>query len=258
MYPKTFKDLLKGNYPNNYIGQGNPFAKILIIAKECTNTDDLEYKELIADNFLDWQDQPSPEQIPNWFDCGFDWQQYHPLQPFKGQRMLIHRNNNHGTNATFYAYQKFINALLPPENRAARGEMLNFYDYCFITELSTKCKKYSGKREVSTAQSIKDRLLREDAILRQPFFQQFPIIILACFRYYDMYGIDIQTLFNTHFVPPTNEITKHEFINKHISSDGKRLLLHTNHFSMRSNAFIEALAAECKAFIKQQNISLTN
>jgi len=172
--------------------------------------------------------------------------------------MLIHRNNNHGTNATFYAYQKFINALLPPENRAARGEMLNFYDYCFITELSTKCKKYSGKREVSTAQSIKDRLLREDAILRQPFFQQFPIIILACFRYYDMYGIDIQTLFNTHFVPPTKEITNHEFINKHISSDGKRLLLHTNHFSMRSNAFIEALAAECKAFIKQQNISLTN
>ena len=117
MYPQSFKDLLKGYYPDNYIGQGNPSAKILIIAKECTNTNDIEYKELITDNFLDWQQQRTPEQIPDWLDCGCDWQQYHPLQPFKGQRMLIDRKDNHGTNATFYAYQKFINELLPPENR---------------------------------------------------------------------------------------------------------------------------------------------
>lgn len=258
MYPQSFKDLLKGQYPNNYIGQGNPSAQILIIAKECTNTNDTEYKELITDNFLDWQKERTPEQIPDWFDCGCDWQQYHPLQPFKGQRMLIDRKNNHGINATFYAYQKFINELLPTEKRVARGEKLNLFDYFFITELSTNCKKYSGKREDTTAQSIQERLLDDNAILRQPFFQQFPIIILACFRYYDMYGMDIQKLFNTQFIPPTKNISKHEFINKHISADGKRLLLHTNHFSMRSNAFIEAIAAECQSFIKQQNISLTN
>ena len=35
-YPRMFQDLLKQDYRiDNYIGQGNPNSKILIIGKEC-------------------------------------------------------------------------------------------------------------------------------------------------------------------------------------------------------------------------------
>ena len=60
-YPQRFKNLLSsfhGESPNNYIGQGNPGAKILIIGKECTaqnNSIGNFYTFETMQNFATWQ-----------------------------------------------------------------------------------------------------------------------------------------------------------------------------------------------------------
>ena len=92
------------------------------------------------------------------------------------------------------------------------------------------------------------------------------IIIFAVFRYKDWYNIDIESCFNQKYIGTI--LDKHngkipEFIHKHIkfviSDDGEpkpHLLLHTNHFAMRSNDFIEAVANECKKFMDEYGISI--
>ena len=48
-YPQSFIDLL--NSKHDYIGQGNPNAKILIIGKECS----IAETEMTKNNFTDWE-----------------------------------------------------------------------------------------------------------------------------------------------------------------------------------------------------------
>ena len=260
-YPKEFKDLLdrKDEGKDSYIGQGNPSSKILIIGKECSSEDDAFYK-----NAELWKTK-SPENIENWFDARWNMEKYHPRQPYKGQLFLKDNKkedinlSNRGTSSTWCAYQRFINELLPESQQVQPRQQLNFYDYCFITELSTNNMPHSANHWVSeTAKSINARLLSDNGILRAEFFQQFPIIILACYHYKDIYNIDIEKCFNQKYKGPVKKYgKKHEFINIHISEDNKpHLLLHTNHFCMRSHVFIEAVGSVCNEFMREHDISI--
>lgn len=258
-YPESFKKLLdefKGSAPNNYIGQGNPGAKILIIGKETTTTKEPFVTFETFDNFSTWQknqrNQIDFSDVPDWETTNLPLaEKYNPLFPYNSLHV--------GWSKTWDAYQKLINHLLPNNLVAKSGQQYNFWQYSFITELSTNNMNYSRPNRL-TADSVNARL---NGIFQQDFFQQFPIIIFAVFRYKDWYNIDIQKSFNQVYVGST--LDKHngripEFIHKHInfSSDGKkpRLLLHTNHFAMRSNEFIEAVALECKKFIDEYLISI--
>lgn len=286
-YPKSFDNLFTAEYncseEDKFIGQGNPSAKILIVAKEwgMDMTDkksgqfSIPYLRGVRDNYRDWRDNRYPS-VKDWFECGWDWSEYHPLQPYKGQVMALDNKNpdillnNRGTSATWIAYQKFINELLPAELKVQSHECLNFYNYCFITELSSYTMPMSRKSD-GTQQSIDARIINPHGILRQPFFKQFPVIILSCYRYIDQYQIPIidcfndpamqlyyeykgiivsqegykggLPLYNNHFC--AYPLKKGEFINVHegIDNTGKKhLMLHTSHFQMKTNAWIRALA----------------
>lgn len=276
LYPSEFQDLLKQKYESDsYIGQGNPASKILIIGKECSGNDD-NYD--VKNNAEIWR-TISPKDIENWFDSGWNWKKYHPRQPFKGQLLLRDNKNdnieknNRGTSVTWMAYQNFINILLPEDLQVRPRQQLNFYEHCFLTELSSKCMRTSRKNP-DTKKSIEQRL-SSNGILVHPFFKQFPIVILGVYRYIDWYkeipiirnfdggvmnyiykGIvvsedeysqydektkDILRLYRTN-----NGFKKGEFINVHESADGKHILLHTNHFvdkyQPRSYVYMKELA----------------
>lgn len=297
-YPESFKNLLNSfssNDVDNYVGQCNPNAKILIIAKEIGMTTDdykVRYNVEIRENFKRWCDNERCNyritNVPDWFDDSIVFEEkYNALAPYYGELFLHKKGNNKGTNPTYFAYQKLINSLLPDDQKANQGSKLNFYNYCFITELSTNCKPMSGnKPDEATEKSINKRLINENGILRHPFFQQFPIIILACYRYVDLYNIPILSCFGTDefryeykgiikgqeyynafskelkekmpLYESNNNLKKNEFINVHISDNKKHphLLLHTNHFCERSNGWIEVVAEECKKIIEEHNIQL--
>ncbi len=257
-YPDCFKKLLddfKGSAPNNYIGQGNPGANVLIVGKETTTTEEPFVTFETYDNFSTWQknqrNQIDFSDIPDWETTNLPLsEKYNPLFPY---------NSHHvGWSKTWDAYQKLVNYLLPEDIVAKRGQKYNFWQYSFITELSTNNMNYSRPNS-ETAESVNARL---NGIFQQDFFQHFPIIIFAVFRYKDWYNIDIPTSFNQVYIG--SALDKHngripEFIHEHInfSSDGQpRLLLHTNHFAMRSNEFIKVVALECKKFIDEYHISI--
>ena len=260
LYPPDFQYLLKIDYESDsYIGQGNPASKILIVGKECSCDKD-NYD--VRNNAEIWR-TISPENTKNWFDSGWDWKEYHPRQPFKGQLFLRDNKNetieknNRGTSVTWMSYQKFINMLLPKDSQVQAKHQLNFYEYCFLTELSSYCLRTS-KKNPETKKSIAQRL-SPNGILAHSFFKQFPVVILGVYRYIDWYkdlsiienfdggvmnykykGIvvsekeysqyDEKTKKRLPLYRPNNLFKKGEFINVHESVDGKHVLLHTNHF----------------------------
>lgn len=298
-YPQRFKDLLdkyQCKYPyDDFIGCGNPNAKILIIGKE--NGIDFKdnvspYRPLeklrieIKENFCRWIDNmenhKTRDDVESWFNVANFSQKYNPIAPYNGEEFRGPKSKKTHTNATYFAYQKFINHLLPTVLKAKEGERLNFYDYCFFTELSCNCKPMSGNSyDPETAKSIKNRLFDENGILRQPFFQEFPIIILAVHHYHEYFkrekiniidvmgtkdfrytykGIITQSKDTAGQLPvyKTNGELGSKFINYHVCEDinHPHLLLHTNHFCMTTNAFIKAVADECNDFIRQYGISI--
>ena len=271
LYPPLFQDLLNKDYEtDSYIGQGNPSSEILIIGKECAG---IGQNYEFVNNAKIWK-TVSPENIENWFDANWDWKKYHPRQPFKGQ-LLIKDNkinniedNNRGTSVTWMAYQYFVNLLLPEDIQVYPRQNLNFYEYCFLTELSSNCM-ITSKKNPKTKKSIEQRL-SPTGILTHPFFKQFPVVILGVYRYIDWYkeipiiqilssgtmnykGIIVsQTEYDEKskdklpLYRANNDFKKGEFINVHESTDGKRILLHTNHFvdnfTPRSDFYLKEIA----------------
>lgn len=279
LYSSEFQDLLRRDYGSeSYIGQGNPASKILIIGKECScPSDDYTFVK----NAYIWKNK-SPEIIENWFDAR-KWDAYHPRRPFYGQLLMKDNNSkknpkpweklNRGTSVTWIAYQQFINLLLPEDLQVQLRQQLNFYEYCFLTELSSNCMPQSKKNE-TTKESIKQRL-SANGILSHPFFKQFPVVILGVYRYIDWYkdlsiienfdggimnyiykGIvvseeeyskfDERTKDRLRLYKTNSELKKGEFINVHESANGKHILLHTNHFvdkyQPRSEVWMKELA----------------
>lgn len=298
LYPAEFQDLLQRDYESDpYIGQGNPASKILIIGKECAASKILkDGKECIVPgkdftlNAYTWKNK-SPENIINWFE-GKSWDYYHPRRPFYGQLLLKDNNSsknpkpweklNRGTSVTWKAYQQFINLLLPKELQVKPRQQLNFWEHCFLTELSSNCMPISKKNE-TTKESIKQRL-GPNGILAHPFFKQFPVVILGIYHYIDWYkeipiiknfdggllnytyrGIIVSEEEYSQFdeddkrrLPlyrANNDFKKGEFINVHESADSKHLLLHTNHFVAnfrpRSEAWMNELADLACPYLKQ-------
>ena len=116
----------------------------------------------------------------------------------------------------------------------------------------------TSRLNTKTAESINTRL---NGILQHEFFQQFPIIILACYHYKDWYHIDIEQCFHQHYVdtPFDEKVGRtNEFIHRHISTvnGSRQLLLHTNHAvnycgsGLHSDAYYEKLGTICREFLR--------
>lgn len=258
IYTEKFKELVKYCSENGlYIGTGNPNAKIVIIGKECaidttSKKGEEQYKREIENNPSDWD-----TNLTN-----VDFSKYNPLYPYKGQLCKKRSETKKGirggggTSATWYNYQKLFNQICP---KHANTDTINFHEHCFITELNEVTAKTSGDvHKEEREKSIQGR----KQLLKEKFFQEFPIVIVAAGHYPREFKINLVEMFKADFaenesVKKSNNLGKY-WINIHRNEalPSPRLLIHTNQLSMPSNDLIVAIAKECKDFAKKFDIKL--
>lgn len=214
-YPKEFIELLENKeWEKNYIGVGNPNAKILIVGKECATNDYIGYhgEEGIHPNFALWKetvqrmDIKEMEDVEKWGPGMVP----NPLYPYKGQLYkkyseikdkngnVVKRRGECGTSATWFNYQKLINIYRDHQNGypfRSNRQTIDFFKDCFITELSDISRPNNNNLSSTDRQKTECSIrTRFELICKTPFFQnQFSIVILACKPYAEK--LDKQRMF---------------------------------------------------------------
>ena len=215
-------DDFKENAPYNYIGQGNPDSSILIIGREHGfRKESNEYRLEVLDNHDQWLKITNGE--------GFSEEEYDPMTCFT-QRKQEFRHGD--TSPTWYVYQKIVNSVCPHEMQPGKtAPLLDFFKYSFITEFSTESRPNNNDNNKDDIIATQDSINKRTPLLSAEFYKSFPLVILACGRYFDDYGIDIERMFDvkwngeTDFVKLTDG--KRVWLNVHYSSDHKRIVVHT-------------------------------
>lgn len=252
--PKEFIDLVySSENQQNYIGMGNPNARILIIGREPAH--DLQSKK--EDKKLLAEKDYERDQIlnkPNWKNLiedkplsGVLWkgrvEVCNPRRPFPNQKCLRADGNNDGTATTWIWYQKLVDLILGREydRRLYSLRLLDFHDFCFHTDISSAAAKNlaTTNKDAKTA-SVEERS-RE--LFSHPFFRQFPIVILGIGtdvgQYVSLEWCDKVLGFPTHEVEKAYNADEKEpmlWVNR--DTKGHRILLHTQCLSQPSWEYI--------------------
>lgn len=239
-YSKEFRDLIACTKDTeDFIGYGNPNAKILIIGKEegfdiKKEEKNIIYNQASKGNWKGWEEvigPPSitPDSIPVWKDSG----KFCPLYPWKGDDL---------PKGTWTNYQELINRLY---READAGKMTTFHQYAFITEFNDLPSKTSKRKDSKVQERITHRC---ENVLNHPFYKSFPIVIAACGHYVRDYNINLEELFNQKHIE-FKPVKKSAWLNIHKKDN--RILIHTRQLS---NAFsfklIERIADYCKPYIE--------
>lgn len=228
VYPQAFLNLLKefsSDDIDNYIGQGNPNSDILIIGREHGFSDEYQCDLEIRRNHEQWS------QIVEGID--FSESQYSPRYCFTERRQEFRIGpKSLGTSPTWFVYQKMVNALCPHDMEdGKKAPLLDFFNYSFITEFSTASRPNNNKNTAEEIEATRKSITKRTPLLSSEFFRSFPIVILACGRYFDEYKINIEQMFDVRWEGQTPPVElnngKKVWLNLHYSKDGKRLVIHT-------------------------------
>lgn len=247
-YSNEFKDLIaRMKQTKDFIGYGNPNAKILIIGKEEALDIEKEcdkeiYEIAVKPNWELWEKiivDPSitPDSIPIWKDT----ENFSPLYPWKGDTLPT------GGNNTWRNYQKLINMLIPEANA---GNITTFHQYAFITELNDLPSPKSKYKDSEVKKRIQHRC---EKVLNHPFYKSFPIVIAACGHYVKYYDIKLEELFDQKFIE-LKPVDKGEWINFHQKDN--RILIHTRQLSWCSKELIQCIAEYCMITMRQELIKI--
>jgi hypothetical protein len=152
-YRDCFRQLVNENLAeNHYIGRGNPNAEILFVGKEFSKSDkDSKF------NAKDWAEK---------IDQPFDYKE-HP--------------NNEKEGHTWNKYQKLYDFI---KEQPHSKEVFNFEKHVFTTEMSELPMKTTGAAQQQP--DFKEKLLKRKQEFfnsKSKFFQQFPVVVLACSGY---------------------------------------------------------------------------
>ena len=189
-YPKSFVELVdevndkKNQFYGQYIGIGNPNAKILIIGKESAidaRKEEKQYERENLKNVEGWLENVKKDMALFNADKDEFWKKdpeapINPMYPYRGQYFRIDNGKNYGTSRTWFDYQKIINQMETISLDDERKRTICFHEYCFSTELSSVSAKYSKEADVKKQkESIR---VRTKELLKLPFYQQIPILPL--------------------------------------------------------------------------------
>lgn len=262
-YSETFVKLVEsGKF--NYIGHGNPNAKILIVSKEpAANKDSDLYKRDIEDNCRQWKDN-----IANCDKISYDTlkdsivpfqENYNPLYPHKGQKCTVRTKTNkldenkqpifkgaNGTARTWVAYQKLYDRIAGKQDKG-KEEDIDFHKYVFSTDFSNEAAPMSNLTNTEeTGKSIVNR----NEMFKDKFFQNFPIVIIAAGHYPRYYKINLEEIFQVKWVSPTDDSCgKGKFINVHYNEAHTKLLVHTVQLSFYTTKLLNKLTQIIHNFI---------
>ena len=248
-YSNEFKNLIAiTEKTKDFIGYGNPNARILIIGNEEAldtndNKKDKQTNEKATEsNWKLWKKiivDPSitPDSIPIWKDT----ENFSPLYPWKGDTLPT------GGNNTWRNYQKLINMLIPEANA---GNITTFHQYAFITEFNDLPSPKSKYKDSEVKKRIQHRC---EKVLNHPFYKSFPIVIAACGHYVKYYDIKLEELFDQKFIE-LKPVDKGEWINFHQKDN--RILIHTRQLSWCSKELIQCIAKYCMITMRQELIKI--
>ncbi|MFH6998885.1 hypothetical protein ACHRVZ_13185 [Flavobacterium sp. FlaQc-57] len=232
------EELLKKIPKNQYIGLGNPNAKILFIGKEAGAEIETEIFHGSARSWKEKEINYSEKYIPN--DPKI-------------------RNLNH----TWQRYQKLYDCILSNlnlENSKEDKYEINFVENIFTTELSNlhAPNTNDAKKQENFSNELKSR---KDSFFRSKFIEQFPIIVIFASdnKYIETYPGEVCELFNVKFNNLYNENAKDKiWIHSEISKEkNPRLLIHTRQLTNSiSKDLIPSICDLIIQFIKENSIKI--
>lgn len=269
-YPKEFERLISSADAPEFIGWGNPNAKILLLGKEPAidwadeKKGRIQYKIEVERNRDDWQENIDRQ---TGFDdvvaqrgiygnplCPHGWQKYQVTNLDKKTKK--YPEGKEGTARTWYQYQKLIDMIFG--KTSGSDDFLDFHKYCFSTDMSDVAALESSRTNPEkTKKSIEER--RDGLFKKYDFFKRFPIIIAAVAHYPKKYDSDtyFEKTFGVAWVQDKSVATPGAWINVNEDAGAPRLLLHTCQFSAPlSDEYFERIAALVRDFAKTHNINL--
>ena len=277
-YSKEFNALIDST-TEDYIGHGNPNAKILFIGQEGASDPEAsteedgrnDYLRSIKGNREDWsrniQEGIGYDNLPEC--CTPDTlKNYNPLYPYKGQKFQVRSGSDEagtlkgekGTARTWYNYQKLINRIFElysaERKPMTKDDDIDFHRLSFHSDMSAVASmKHSPKNEDGAASVIK-----RVSLLSSDFFRSFPIVIAAVGHFpRETYGNSyFGDLFGVEFLG--NEETElYNWMNVSVRNDEAHpmLLIHTPQFSDAiSDRYIEQIAKRVVDFAIEHKINL--
>lgn len=233
----SFKEFLESDTsdrkPNPYyIGFGNPGASILILGKEkgfdFDRNSDQAWRESIA-NPQEWQELLS-NNISNLNHITYSDHvatcYKNALYPYSCRMKVGH---------TWSKYQKLIDLIYPLESERVNN---SFLQRTFISEINHSPSKYSQGYESNEISEIRKEFLKIE------YFQNFPVIILACGNYMNCEKIRERFLVN---FDSDKSLPGQKLI---IYKSDKRIIIHTRQLSMNIKPeLFSNIAAEIKPYL---------
>lgn len=259
-YSKEFIEMLeKAEKAGLYVGTGKPDAKILIIGKELAidrEENREQAKQEIATNIFKWkkniENHTTQQDIPDWDG------KLENLNP-----LYLYRHSKQKEGHTWNKYQKLMDYI----RDVPHTEETNFQEFAFLTEYNQNPSKNSALQETTEQrESIKER---DEFFRSTPFFQQFPIVIVAAGDYggknfdvhlVDTFKVEWKGLFEVREegvfqIEPGTKVYKGQWFSLHYSPN--KLVIHTRQLSMDvSNSLLENIAAKVREFIEEKGIKL--
>lgn len=219
---------------NQWIGQGNPCADILIIGREPAiqaddNNDLTEIKKNIS-----------------WNQNGLETGKYHIIQ--------VKRSDCKGGH-TWLKYQKLTDYIYN-DGDSTNNELLNFEHKVFTSEANNTVSK-----RTCNAKNAFEKRKKMFSMSECDFIRSFPVTILACGNYYTNNDKvrEIDEIFNVTF-DTDGEIVEYSPKGKpykfwiHHNSDKTRLLIHTRQLSTDiPDSYLKAIAERIKKHLKEIN-----
>ena len=220
-----------------YLGEGTPTAQILFVGKECGWNESILSPDEKGN--IELQAQRSAEHNINCWKNGDGC-----LGKLKADALEFWANS-----PTWRNYQKLVQQIIGKEI-----PKYDFLDYSFITELSQISLPNSNhlKNNDLTSASVEKR----KALFEQDFFQNFPIVIMACGHYPKDFGFDIEKIFDVQWTGKIEGV-EGNYYNVHHgkTKNGKdKILVHTRQVSNGvSNELLSKIAEICKEFYNPKN-----
>lgn len=235
-YSQAFQDFVKTCLAtSNFVGTGNPNAKILIVGKEAAI---------------------SPEKIEgqNWYNRNAkNWDEHitkgtcecleYPVEPGHELRHGWGRN-------TWSKYQQLVDQIFDIKTE---NFYVNFLQHAFTTEINDSPNK-------RTSSASKEGLSGRKALFKESrFFREFPVVILACSDYIHNHGEirEIDDIFQVKFDghdPGKYHYSKGNWFYTHHNEDHSRLVIHTRQLSSNvNNSLISDMASITRAHLEKVN-----
>jgi hypothetical protein len=235
-----FENLLNEIDEKQYIGLGNPNAKILFIGKEAGT----EIKTEIFHG-----------GVKSWKEKEFDYSKRYIPEDKK------FRNLNH----TWQKYQKLYDCIISKLDIETEFEKQDKYEISFIEKVFTSelSNLHAPNTKVAKAQENfeKELKIRKDEYFESDFIKQFPIIIIFASdrKYIETYSGEVCKLFNVKFDKLHSENAKDKIWIHSEIENGKnpRLLIHTRQLTNRiTKELIPNICELVVEFIKQNSIEI--